>query len=121
MPNRENKRRDRLALRASTAYFLHSVDLMARVVGGDILRGVIFTAIVDANTRHIRPSAVEAQTYSEAGDQVPDGLCMRADSGVLVPGEVIAREQMTMALRRNFENLRRLVSDLREGGVEFAQ
>ena len=46
---------------------------------------------------------------------------MRADSGVLVPGEVIAREQMTMALRRNFENLRRLVSDLREGGVEFAQ
>eukprot|EP01035_Chromulina_nebulosa_P028646 gene28646-biopygen18329 len=74
MPNRENKRRDRLALRASTAYFLHSVDLMARVVGGDILRGVIFTAIVDANTRHIRPSAVEAQTYSEAGDQVPDTL-----------------------------------------------
>jgi len=153
MPDRSDKRRDRLALRASTTYFLNSVDLMARMVGGDILRGVIFTAIVDANTRHIRPSAIEGQTYSEASDRVPDsirrpisvhalaleldipyettrrhvnaliseGYCERADTGVLVPAEVIARESMTMALRRNFENLRRLVGDLREGGVEFAQ
>lgn len=152
MPNRSDKRRDRLALRASTSYFLNSVDLMARMVGGDILRGVIFTAIIDANTRHIRPSAVEGQAYSEASDQVPDdlrrpisvhalaleldipyettrrhvnalisgGYCVRAESGVVVPAEVIAREPMTMALRRNFENLRRLVGDLREGGVEFA-
>lgn len=153
MPDRSDKRRDRLALRASTAYFLNSVDLMARMVGGDILRGVIFTAIIDANTRHIRPAAVEGQAYSEAGDQVPDdirrpisvhalaleldipyettrrhvnaliteGYCQRAETGVVVPAEVIAREPMTMALRRNFENLRRLVGDLREGGVEFAQ
>lgn len=152
MPNRSDKRRDRLALRASTTYFLNSVDLMARMVGGDILRGVIFTAIVDANTRHIRPSGVEGQTYSEATDQVPDeirrpisvhalaleldipyettrrhvnaliseGYCKRTETGVLVPAEVIAREPMTMALRRNFENLRRLIGDLRDGGVEFA-
>ena len=153
MANPTEKRRDRLALRASTAYFLHSVDLMSRVVGGDILRGVIFTAIIDANTRHIRPGDVQAQTYSELEDSLPDdlrrpisvhalaleldipyettrrhvnaliaeGLCQRTDSGVVVPAEVIARDQMSMALRRNFENLRRLVGDLREGGVEFVQ
>lgn len=152
MPNRPDKRHERLALRASTAYLLHSVDLMSRVVGGDILRGVIFTAVVDANVRHLRPSDVIAQAYSEAGDQVPDeirkpisvhalaleldvpyettrrhvnaliadGLCVRAETGIVVPGSVIARDQMAAALRRNYENLRRLISDLREGGVEFA-
>lgn len=152
MPNRTEKRRDRLALRASTTFLLHSVDLMARVVGGDILRGVIFTAIVDANVRHLRPGDPLSQSYSEATDQVPDdlrrpisvhalaleldipyettrrhvnaliadGLCERAETGIVVPGSVIGRDQMAMALRRNFENLRRLVGDLREGGVEFA-
>ena len=152
MPDRPDKRRERLALRASTTYFLHSVDLMSRVVGGDILRGVIFTAVVDANVRHLRPSDVVSQAYSEASDQVPDelrkpisvhalaleldipyettrrhinaliadGYCVRAETGIIVPGSVIARDQMATALRRNYENLRRLISDLREGGVEFA-
>ena len=152
VPNRPDKRRERLALRASTTYFLHSVDLMSRVVGGDILRGVIFTAVVDANVRHMRPGDVTAQTYSEAGDQVPDelrrpisvhalaleldipyettrrhinalianGFCLRAETGIIVPASVIARDQMATALRRNYENLRRLMTDLREGGVEFA-
>lgn len=152
MPTRTDKRRDRLALRAATSFMLNSVDLMARVVGGDILRGVIFTAIADANVRHIRPGDVLGQSYSEASDQVPDdvrraisvhalaleldipyettrrhvnaliadGFCVRTDAGIIVPAAVIARDQMAMALRRNFENLRRLVNDLREGGVEFA-
>lgn len=152
MPTRTDKRRDRLALRAATSFMLHSVDLMSRVVGGDILRGVIFTAIVDANVRHIRPGDAIGQSYSEASDHVPDelrrpisvhalaleldipyettrrhvnaliadGFCVRTETGIIVPATVIARDQMSMALRRNFENLRRLVSDLREGGVEFA-
>jgi hypothetical protein len=125
---------------------------MARIVDGDILRGVIFTAIVDANVRHIRPADVTSQTFSEASDQVPDdlrtpisvhalaleldvpyettrrhvnaligaGYCVRTDSGIMVTGEVLARDQISLALRRNFENLRRLIGDLRDGGVEFA-
>ena len=152
MPNRTEKRHDRLALRAATTFMLHSVDLMSRMVGGDILRGVIFTAVVNANVRHIRPGDAIGQSYSEAGDQVPDdlrrpisvhalaleldipyettrrhvndliagGFCERTETGIVVPATVIARDQMAMALRRNFENLRRLVGDLREGGVEFA-
>ncbi len=152
MPDRTDKRRDRLALRASTTFLLQSVDLMSRIVGGDILRGVIFTAVVDANVRHIRPGDVVSQTYSEATDRVPDdlrrpisvhalaleldipyettrrhvnaliqgGFCQRTESGIVVLADVLAREPISLALRRNFENLRRLVSDLREGGVEFA-
>ena len=51
---------------------------------------------------------------------IADGYCVRAETGILVPGSVIARDQMAMVLRRNFENLRRLIGDLRDGGVEFA-
>jgi len=145
------KRRDRLALRASTAYILRSVDLMSRVVGGDILTGVIFTAIVNANIRHLRPADLVAQTYSELADPAPDeirrpisvhalalelavpyettrrhvnrliadGFCRRSDNGVVVPTEVLAREAIGTVLRKNYDNLRRLLGDLRDGGVEF--
>lgn len=65
----------RLALRASTRFFLKSVDLLARAVGdGDILRGVIFLAVVDANTRHLKPSDPAAQAYANTRDSLPDDL-----------------------------------------------
>jgi len=65
----------RLALRASTRFFLRSVDLLTRAVsGGDILRGVIFLAIVDANTRHLRPSDPVARSFAGTSDSVPDDM-----------------------------------------------
>ncbi|MDO9223865.1 MAG: hypothetical protein Q7U20_09175 [Caulobacter sp.] len=147
------KTRDRLALRASTAFFLRSVDILARAVGdGDILRGVIFLAVVDSNTRHLKPSDSLAQAYSESGDTVPDalrrpvsvhalalelalpyettrrhvnglmaaGLCVRRETGVLVPAAVLAREPIVTAVRKNFDHLKLLFSDLRDGGVDLA-
>jgi hypothetical protein len=145
------KVRDRLALRASTAYFLRSVDVLARTAGGDILRGVIFLAIIDANVRHIRPGDSLSQAYSEAEDVPPDdlrkpvsihalaltlslpyettrrhvnrlmedGLCIRRETGVVVPSAVLARESVTGALKKNFEHLRQLLKDLRDGGVDL--
>lgn len=65
----------RLALRASTRFFLRSVELLTRAVSdGDILRGVIFLAIVDANTRHLRPSDPVAKSFSATRDSVPDEI-----------------------------------------------
>lgn len=65
----------RLALRASTRFFLKSVDILARAVSdGDILRGVIFLAIVDANTRHLRPADPVARSYAGTSNSVPDGM-----------------------------------------------
>lgn len=145
------KKRDRLAMRASTTYILRSVDLMSRVVGGDILNGVIFTAIIDANVRHLRPSDFVAQTYSDFSNAVPDefrrpisvhalalelavpyettrrhvnrlindGFAARADAGVIVPAEVLGRDAIASVLRKNFDNLRRLFADLRDGGVDL--
>ena len=47
------KVRDRLALRLSTEYMLRSIDLMTTAVGGDLVKGLIFIAVVQANTQHI--------------------------------------------------------------------
>ena len=66
------KVRDRLALRLSTEYMLRSIDLMTKVVGGDLVKGLIFVAVVQANTQHILSDETMSQTYSEAGDRVPD-------------------------------------------------
>ena len=66
------KVRDRLAVRLSTEYLLRSIDLMTALVGGDLVKGLIFVAIVQANTQHIVSDENLAQTYSEAEDTVPD-------------------------------------------------
>ena len=66
------KVRDRMALRLSTEYMLRSIDLMTRVVGGDLVKGLIFIAVVQANTQHIIADEAMSQAYSEAGDRVPD-------------------------------------------------
>lgn len=66
------KVRDRLALRLSTEYLLRSIDLMTNVVGGDLVKGLIFMAIVQANIQHLVHDETLAQTYSEATDSVPD-------------------------------------------------
>lgn len=145
------KIRDRLALRISTEYMLRSIDLMTRVVGGDLVKGLIFVAVVQANTQHIVQDETLSQTWSEAEDKVPDenrrpvsvhalsvslgipyettrryvnklladGYCIRVRRGLVVPSEVLAREDMVTALRRNYANLQRLVSTLRRAGVEL--
>ncbi|HEX6858932.1 MAG TPA: hypothetical protein VF138_01855 [Caulobacteraceae bacterium] len=66
------KVRDRLALRLSTEYLLRSIDLMTEVVGGDLVKGLIFMAVVQANIQHIVNDDAISQTYSEATDRVPD-------------------------------------------------
>ena len=66
------KVRDRLALRLSTEYILRSIDLMTKVVGGDLVKGLIFVAVVQANTQHILSDEQMSQAYSEADDSVPD-------------------------------------------------
>lgn len=152
MSTEAEKDRGRLALRASTRFFLKSVELLSRAVGdGDILRAVIFLAIVDANTRHLRPTDPLSQAYAGTGVRVPDdirrpisvhalalelalpyettrrhvnaliaqGLCLRRDTGIIAPGEVLDRDNITATHRRNLENLRTLFSDLSDGGVEL--
>lgn len=66
------KVRDRLALRLSSEYILRSIDLMTNVVGGDLVKGLIFLAIVQANIQHLVHDDSLSQVYSESTDTVPD-------------------------------------------------
>lgn len=66
------KVRDRLALRLSSEYILRSIDLMTNVVGGDLVKGLIFLAIVQANIQHLVHDDNLSQAYSESTDMVPD-------------------------------------------------
>lgn len=66
------KVRDRLALRLSSEYILRSIDLMTNVVGGDLVKGLIFLAVVQANIQHLVHDDGLSQAYSEASDMVPD-------------------------------------------------
>lgn len=149
MSEESPKVRDRLAMRVSTEYVLRSIDLMTGLVGGDLVKGLIFVAVVQANTQHILSDEAMSQAYSEAADVVPDenrrpvsvhalsvslgipyettrryvnkllaeGLCQRAHRGLVVPGAVLAREEMVTALKKNFANLQRLMAGLRRSGV----
>ncbi|HYG25775.1 MAG TPA: hypothetical protein VD906_02600 [Caulobacteraceae bacterium] len=72
LPEGAPKVRDRLAIRYSTEYVLRSIDLMTNAVGGDLVKGLIFVAIVQANTQHIITDEVLNQAYSESDKAPPD-------------------------------------------------
>lgn len=97
----------RLALRASTRFFLRSVELLTRAVSdGDILRGVIFLAIVDANTRHLRPSDPVARSFSATRDSVPDEI-----------RRPVSVHALALDLSLPYETTRRHVNALIEQGL----
>jgi hypothetical protein len=101
------KDRGRLALRASTRFFLRSIDLLTRTVSdGDILRSVIFLAIVDANTRHLRPSDPVARTFSGTNDHVPDEI-----------RRPVSVHALSLDLALPYETTRRHVNALIEQGL----
>lgn len=97
----------RLAARASTRFILRSLDLLTRAFSGsDILRGVIFVAIVDANTRHLRPSDPVAKSFSATRDSVPDEM-----------RRPISVHALALELTLPYETTRRHVNALIEQGL----
>jgi len=50
---------------------------------------------------------------------IEQGLCDRVEAGILVRAEVLERDGMVAAHRKNLENLNALFSDLRDGGVKL--
>jgi hypothetical protein len=83
------------------------MDLLTRAVGnGDILRSVIFLALVDANTRHLRPSDPIARTFSGTNDQVPDEI-----------RRPVSVHALSLDLALPYETTRRHVNALIEQGL----
>lgn len=106
MSEETQKVRDRLAMRVSTEYMLRSIDLMTQAVGGDLVKGLIFIAIIQANTQHILGDETMQQAYSEADDQVPDPA-----------RRPVSVHALSVSLGIPYETTRRYVNKLLDDGL----
>ena len=64
----------RAAVRLSADYLLRNVEVMSEAVDGDLMLGLIFTAIVQANVRHISDDPELGKQFGLMGSVPPDEL-----------------------------------------------
>ncbi len=121
-----------IAVRLAGEFFVRGVEIIARAHGGDLLRGIIFTAIAVANGESSpasgggerRPVSVMSISHSigvpyettrrYVNMLVADGMCVRdGRRGVLIPDHALLTEGMTAAYRESFASFNRLVSALK--------
>jgi hypothetical protein len=110
------------------------VEIVARAHGGDLLRGIIFTAIAVANgearsgsgsgSGGRRPVSVMSIAHSIGVPYettrryvnllVADGMCVREGRrGVLIPEDAFLQPGMAAAHRESFASFKRLTSALK--------
>ncbi|HRD27564.1 MAG TPA: hypothetical protein PLO65_04610 [Caulobacter sp.] len=121
-----------LAARLAGEFFVRGVEIVARAHGGDLLRGIIFTAIAVANSEAApmtgggarRPVSVMSIAHSigvpyettrrYVNMLVADGLCVREGRrGVIVPEQALLRPELEAAYRETFVSFNRLATALR--------
>ncbi|MFZ5669283.1 MAG: hypothetical protein ACOY4K_07300 [Pseudomonadota bacterium] len=117
------------AVRLAGEFFIRGVEICARAHAGDLLRGIIFTAIAVANGEasaggRRRPVSVMAISHSIGVPYettrryvnllVADGLCRREGrAGILVLDEAFERPELLVAYRETFASFNRLAAALR--------
>lgn len=127
----------RVAARLGGEFFIRGIEIAARAQGGDLLRGIIFTAIAVANGEHRgtggefdaeggkpRPVSVLAisnsigvpyeTTRRYVNLMVADGQCVRhGRRGVVIPEEAFLKPGMLNAMQETLASFNRLASTLR--------
>lgn len=120
------------AARLAGEFFVRGVEIVARAHGGDLLRGIIFTAIAVANGEAKpvpggggrRPVSVMSIAHSIGVPYettrryvnllVADGMCVREGRrGVLIPEYAFLQPGMAAAYRESFASFKRLTSALK--------
>ncbi len=125
-----------VAARLGGEFFIRGIEIAARAHGGDLLRGIIFTAIAVANSEHLsaggdldgggdrRPVSVLAisnsigvpyeTTRRYVNMMVSDGQCVRfGRRGVVIPEEAFLQPGVLNAMRETLASFNRLASTLR--------
>jgi hypothetical protein len=140
----------RVASRLGAAYLMRSLEMLARLAGGDLMAGLVSMAIVQANVAHLeeagggrfdglneippdsvrRPVSVLALSaylglpYETArrhvGKLISAGVCVRVKGGVVVRAATLESDAHAEMLRAHMANLRRLVQGLASAGISFA-
>ena len=120
-----------VAVRLAGEFFVRGVEIVARAHGGDLLRGIIFTAIAVANTEAAptgggvrRPVSVMSIAHSigvpyettrrYVNMLVADNMCVRdGRRGVFIPEHALLTPEMEAAYRESFASFNRLATALR--------
>ncbi|MDQ0464464.1 hypothetical protein QO010_002245 [Caulobacter ginsengisoli] len=126
-----------VAARLGGEFFIRGIEIAARAQGGDLLRGIIFTAIAVANSEHLgaggetsggatepRPVSVLAisnsigvpyeTTRRYVNMMVRDGQCVRhGRRGVVIPEEAFLKPGILAAMQETLASFNRLASTLR--------
>ena len=122
-----------MAARLAGEFFIRGVEIVARAHGGDLLRGIIFTAIAVANNESSpvsgpggarRPVSVMSIAHSISipyettrryvNALVSDGLCERdGRRGVVITERALRHPEMEAAYRETFASVNRLAVALR--------
>jgi predicted transcriptional regulator len=132
--------------RITAGYCLRSLDELRGLFGGDLLTGLIFSAIIDANVAYLDKQS--EMIHTDLDDQVPDelrhptsalavasrlnlpretvrrhvrqlesvGACAAVKGGLIVPQATLTWPQIVEATVRNAANLRRLLGELHAAG-----
>ncbi len=122
-----------VAARLAGEFFIRGVEIIARAHDGDLLKGIIFTAIAVANSEHMPVEAVDREprpvsvmsvassigvpyetTRRYVNLLVSEGQCRRMGrSGVVITAEAFLRPGMLGAYNDTFTSFNRLVTALR--------
>jgi len=122
-----------IAARLAGEFFIRGVEIIARAHDGDLLKGIIFTAIAVANREGAPPASGQAgfrpvsvmsvassigvpyeTTRRYVNLLVSDGLCERKGrSGVVVTEAGLMKPSMIAAYQETYTSFNRLVAALR--------
>ena len=122
-----------IAARLAGEFFVRGVEIVARAHGGDLLRGIIFTAIAVANSESApvsggggerRPVSVMSIAHSIGVPYettrryvnllVGEGLCIREGRrGVIIADHAFLMPEMVSAYRETFASINRLAAALK--------
>lgn len=121
-----------IAVRLAGEFFVRGVEIVARAHGGDLLRGIIFTAIAVANGEAApaagggerRPVSVMSIAHSigvpyettrrYVNMLVADNMCVRdGRRGVFIPAHALLTPEMETAYRESYASFNRLATALK--------
>lgn len=136
-PQAETFAEMQVAARLGGEFFIRGIEIAARAHGGDLLRGIIFTAIAVANSEHLgaggeaggdagekRPVSVLAisnsigvpyeTTRRYVNMMVNDGQCVRfGRRGVVIPDSAFSAPGVVAAMWETLASFNRLATTLR--------
>ena len=142
------KAEQRLAGLLAADYLLRTADSVNHALDGDLTKGLVFLAVVQANAQSSdAPSRGDDDTLLGCDDKrrpisggalaaclnvpaetvrrkvkalIAAGYLQRLNGGLVAPSDALDRPEVVRLMRANYLNLRRLFGELRRRGIDLS-